>query len=105
MPSKKKRITVYLSPEEYDRVQDRAARAGISLSAFCKLVSLGMPVPSMEHRQAVRDILKANADLGRLGGLLKLALPEGVNHPSLPGLLREVEARQAQLRAVAWKVR
>ena len=105
MPSKKKRITVYLGPEEYDRIQENAARAGLSLSAFCKLVSLGMPVPSLEHRQAVRDILKASADLGSLGGLLKPALSEVVNISSLPRLLREIEAGQAQLRAAAWKVR
>jgi hypothetical protein len=105
MPSKKQRITVYLGPEEYDRTQESAKRAGISLSAFCKLVSSGMAVPNLEHRQAVRDILKASADLGRLGGLLKLALSEGVNNPSLPRLLREIETGQAQLRAAAWKVR
>ena len=104
MPSKKQRITVYLEPEEYSRIQASAQRAGISLSTFCKRVCLGMGVPSMEHKQTVKDILKANADLGRLGGLLKLALSEGGDKITLPRLLREIEAGQNALKAAARKL-
>ena len=104
MPSKKKRIAVYLGPEEYDNIQASANRAGLSLSTFCKRVCIGIPVPSMEHQQAVKDILKANADLGRLGGLLKLALAEGGDKIALPRLLREIEAGQNALKAAARKI-
>jgi len=104
MPSKKKRITVYLGPEEYANIQASANRAGISLSTFCKRVCIGIPVPSMEHQQAVKDILKANADLGRLGGLLKLALSEGGDKSALPKLLREIDAGQSALKAAARKI-
>jgi hypothetical protein len=58
----------------------------------------------MEHRQAVNDILKANADLGRLGGLLKLVLSEGGDKFTLPRLLREIEAGQNTLKAAARKI-
>ena len=74
MPSKKPRITVYLSPEEHAQISASAARAGISLSTFVKRVCTGIPVPTLEHKQAVQDIIKARADLGRLGGLLKQAI-------------------------------
>ena len=104
MPSKKKRIAVYLGPEEYDNIQASATRAGLSLSTFCKRVCIGIPVPSMEHQQAVKDILKANADLGRLGGLLKLALAEGGDKITLPKLLREIYAGQIALKAAARKI-
>jgi hypothetical protein len=104
MPSKKKRIAVYLGPEEYASIQESAARAGISLSTFCKRVCIGIPVPSMEHQQAVKDILKANADLGRLGGLLKLALSEGGDKTTLPRLLREIDMGQSLLKAAARKI-
>ena len=104
MPSKKKRITVYLDPDEYDYIQASANRAGISLSTFCKMVCIGIPVPSMEHKQAVKDILKASADLGRLGGLLKLALSDGGDRLTLSRLLREIEAGQSALKAVARKI-
>jgi len=104
MPSKKKRIAVYLGPEEYSRIQESANRAGLSLSTFCKRVCIGTPVPSMEHQQAVKDILKANADLGRLGGLLKLALSEGGDKIILPRLLREIDMGQKELKAAARKL-
>ena len=104
MPSKKKRIAVYLGPEEYDNIQANANRAGLSLSTFCKRVCIGLPVPSMEHRQAVNDILKANADLRRLGGLFKLALSEGGDKITLPRLLQEIEAGQNALKTAARKI-
>jgi hypothetical protein len=104
MPSKKKRIAVYLGPEEYSRIQESAQKAGLSLSAFCQRVCLGIPVPGLEHRQAVKDILKANADLGRLGGLLKLALSEGGDKIALSRLLQEIDAGQSALKAAARKI-
>ena len=104
MPSKKRRIAVYLGPDEYSRIQESANKAGLSLSTFCKRVCLGTPVPGLEHRQAVKDILKANADLGRLGGLLKLALSEEGDKIALSKLLREIDAGQSALKAAARKI-
>jgi hypothetical protein len=103
MPSKKQRITVYLGPEEYGTIQGSANRAGLSLSTFCKRVCLSTPVPSLEHRQAVKDILKTGADLARLGGLFKLALsmPEGSDRSALQRLLRDIETGLSQLKAAA----
>ena len=104
MPSKRPRITVYLTPEEHAQISEYATRAGLSLSTFAKRVCTGAAVPTLEHRQAVRDILKANADLGRLGGLLKLALAEGGDKFALQRLLREIEAGQLQLKNAARNV-
>ena len=61
MPSKRPRITVYLTPEEHAQISEYATRAGLSLSTFAKRVCTGAAVPTLEHRQAVKDILKANA--------------------------------------------
>ena len=105
MPSKKPRITVYLSPEEHAKISEFAARAGISLSKFAKLVCTGIPVPSLEHKQAVQDIIKARADLGRLGGLLKQAIAAGGDKITLQRLLREADAGMRELRAAAMKIR
>ena len=106
MPSKKPRITVYLTPEEHAAIAASAARAGISLSAFAKRVCTGMPAPTLEHKQAVQDILKARADIGRLGGLLKSALAEGKGpEHELRRLLRELEAGQREMKAAAMSVR
>ena len=102
MPSKKPRITVYLDPEEHAQISESAARAGISLSTFAKRVCTGMPVHSIEHKEAVQDILKIRADLGRIGGLLKQVLGEGKGpEQELRRLLREIEVRQIELKAAA----
>ena len=105
MPSKKPRITVYLSPEEHAKISASAARAGISLSRFAKLVCTGIPVPTLEHKQAVQEIIKARADLGRLGGLLKQAIAAEGDKFTLQRLLREVDAGMRELKTAAMKIR
>ena len=106
MPSKKLRLTVYLSPEEHAAISASAARAGLALSTFAKRVCSGMAVSSLEHKQAVLDILKARADLGRLGGLFKSALAEGKGpEHELRRILREIEARQVELKIAAGNIR
>ncbi len=77
MPSSKKRITTYLTDKEYQQVADSAAKAGLSFSTFVKRVCLGHKVPSTVDHQAILALTKANADLGRLGGLFKMFLSEG----------------------------
>ena len=105
MPSKKSRLTVYLTPEEHAQISEFAARSGISLSTFAKRICLGMPVPSLQHKQAVQDIIKARADLGRLGGLLKQAIASGGDKVALQRLLREVDAGMQALKAAAMRIR
>ena len=106
MPSKKQRITVYLTPDEHARIAASAVKAGLSLSTFAKRICTGLDVPSLEHKQAVLDILKTRADLGRLGGLLKQALVEGKGpEHELRHLLRELEVGQRELKTAAAKIR
>ncbi len=105
MPSKKPRITVYLSPEEHAGISESAARAGVSLSAFAKRVCLGFLVPTLEHKQSVQEIIKARSDLGRLGGLLKQAIAADGDKHTLHRLLREVDAGMRELKAAAMRIR
>lgn len=104
MPSKKPRITVYLTLEEHAEISSSAARAGKSLSQFAKLVCLGFAVPSLEHKQAVQEIIKARADLGRLGGLFKQAIAAGGDKIILHRLLRELDIGVQELKAAAMRV-
>jgi hypothetical protein len=69
-------LTAYLSPEEYAQVAVQAGRASLSLSAFVKAVCLGHVVKSTVDQDAVLTLARINGDLGRLGGLLKMALSE-----------------------------
>ncbi len=105
MPSKKKRLPVYLTDEEYAEISASAARAGISLSRFAKLACTGIAVPTLEHKQAIQEIIKARADLGRLGGLFKQAIAEGGDKFALHRLLREVDIGMRELKTAAMKIR
>ena len=104
MPSKKQRVTAYLTEQEYGEIQTQAKRAGLSLSRFVARVSSGYQVPSLEHQQARRELLKINADLGRLGGLLKQALFQGADKPTVYRLLRQIDQTQAELKAAVRRI-
>ena len=98
MPSKKQTIKTYLTKEEYGEIQTQAKKTGLSLSKFVRRVSLGYQVPSLENHQARRELLKINADLGRLGGMLKQTLASGFDPATIKALLKQIDARQNELK-------
>lgn len=64
----------YLSDSEKRAVADRAAQLNLPVSAFLRRLALGAPLPdpsAFAAHDAVRDLLAVNADLARLGNLLK----------------------------------
>ena len=103
MPKRKPYLTVYLSEDERQHITGLAAKAGLPTSRFIKRVCLGQEVRGTVDQEAVLALLHSKADLGRLGGLLKLHL-SGLErteqwHHDLRALLRRVEARQQELAA------
>jgi hypothetical protein len=66
----------YVTPEEYKNITDNAGLAGMSVSTYIKTVCLGQEVKSLEDKTSILELAKVSADLGRLGGLFKLALSE-----------------------------
>lgn len=96
----KKVLHAYLTPEEYGQVKAQAERAGVSVSTFVKRICLGQDVRSRADQQAVLALIKANGDLGRLGGLFKMALSEGRCREfafEFRQTLRKIEQAQAQV--------
>jgi hypothetical protein len=100
MPSRKSVVKVYVSDEEMERILKSAGKAGLSLSTFAKRVCLGMPVESRVDTKAVLDLIKASADMGRLGGLLKfwLSNPDGMEKDAR-NLLHALEETRKRLDA------
>jgi len=91
-------MKVYVTPEEYREVIESADRACLSVSTYVRRVCLGMPTPTFEKQKAVRELLGVNADLGRLGGLLKMWLmDEDRNQREAERLLRELQQIKALL--------
>ena len=68
----------YLTPEEYKVIKDNADRARMSVSSYVKAVCLGHEVKSKEDTTVILELARVSADLGRLGGLFKLALSEKI---------------------------
>ncbi len=95
MPSKKKKLSVYLSDDEYQEIRQSADKAGISFSRFAKMMCMGQTIKSIEAQRVIIELVKVRADMGRLGGLLKLWLTDKDNHATdVRMLLRELEAGQ-----------
>ncbi|WP_027191918.1 plasmid mobilization protein [Fundidesulfovibrio putealis] len=104
MPTKKMALWCYVNTEEHAIISANAEMAGLSRSTYIKRVCLGQSTPSLEKQHARRELLKINADLGRLGGLFKLCLSEKDTsiqalHMEVRRVLREIEARQRELKA------
>lgn len=99
-PEKRRSSTVRanLTAAEYGVIMESSEKAGLSLSEFVRRACLGSRIPSREDQQARRELLKINADIGRLGGLLKQAIALG-NKDQIYGLLHKLDQTQAMLKA------
>ncbi|MBF0482865.1 MAG: pirin [Desulfovibrionaceae bacterium] len=109
MPTKKIALKAYVDEAEHDQVAVNAKRAGLSISTFVKRVCLGQPVPNLEKQRGRLELLKINGDLGRLGGLFKLCLTNKEAkttelHSEVRRILREIEARQRELRSAVARI-
>lgn len=64
----------------------------LSMSAYARNLCLGYEPKSVAKAQAIRELIKVNADMGRVGGLLKLWLSEpDRNQARVRRLLQELE--------------
>lgn len=69
-----KRLRVPVLPEEEMMIKAKASEAGLTIAEYLRNLGLGYSVPSVIDNRQVDALLKINADLGRLGGLIKLWL-------------------------------
>ncbi|WP_082936431.1 plasmid mobilization protein [Halodesulfovibrio spirochaetisodalis] len=103
-PEKKRKVCMksYMTEVERDRIAALAEQCGLSASEFMRRVVLGQEVNSKVDKEAFLNLLKVNADLGRLGGLFKLALTDSVNkvvsYREVRRILHQIEDRQEELR-------
>ncbi len=67
-------MQVVVDPTERAEIRQRAASAGLSVSAYLRTAALNHRVHSVLDLRAVNDLVKVAGDQGRLGGLLKLWL-------------------------------
>jgi hypothetical protein len=98
-------IKVYCLPEERARIEATAHSVGMSLSAYLLEVGQGYQPDSVVDMDQVREMVRINADLGRLGGLLKLWLTDDArmarfSTKAIVALLNRIEASRAEMTTI-----
>lgn len=101
-------IRVYCLPQDYAEIEAKAKAARLSLSKYLLNVGLGSQIYALDREQ-LRELVRVNGDLGRLGGLLKLWLTDDVRTAQVGALtiravLSRVEANQELMAAVMQKL-
>ncbi len=69
-----KKLRVPVLPIEEAKIKSKATDAGLTVAEYLRNLGLGYQVPSVIDNRQVDALLRINADLGRLGGLIKLWL-------------------------------
>jgi hypothetical protein len=86
-------LRAYLNPKDYQTIKAHAAQARLSVSAYVQAVCLGHDVKSVIDHEAILELLRLKADMGRLGNLLKLGLSENsLDRHRANRLLSDIEA-------------
>lgn len=66
-----KALRIYCTAEECAAIEDRARKAGLSVSEYARRVCMGYQPSSVIDYEEAEKLLHLGADLGRMGGLLK----------------------------------
>ncbi len=95
-------IKVYCLPSERAEIEALAAATGNSASTYLRLVGQGYRVEGIVDAAHVRELVRVNGDLGRLGGLLKLWLANdvrvaGVTPATIHALLARIERTREEM--------
>ena len=105
-------IKVCVDASEKALLQNRAKSCGVSAASYLRDLALAYPLTSVVDQHALDELIKARADLGRLGGLFKLWLTKNEEYKAqaklgkygyedVQRIVEEIEARQARLLAIA----
>ena len=95
-----------VTPEEKAAIATKADAHSLSVSSYLRRLGLALPVESTIDQRAILDLVKINADLGRLGGLIKMWLTSDADFESISaqGLQRKLENTLADVRALQKKM-
>ena len=105
-------IKVRVDAHEKALLQNRAKSCGVSAASFLRDLALAYPLTSVVDQHALDELIKARADLGRLGGLFKMWLVENKErkanakignrtYADIEALVNKIEMQQARLLTIA----
>jgi hypothetical protein len=100
---KSKIVPIRFSAEQYERLEEKASRAGLSIGTWARTILLGSPGPRAVKRPPVEkaELARLLGAIGKLGGnvnQIAKALNEGRDAPSLAELA-EMRSDIAEMRA------
>src|SRR3982074_3828347 len=93
-------------PEEKAELAAQAGGQSLSASGYLRRLGLALRVESTIDQRAILDLVKINADLGRVGGLIKMWLTSNADFASLSaeGLQRKLETTLNDVRTLQKKM-
>lgn len=96
---RKFRIYAHVTEEEGAEITALARQARITVSELVRRLVTGKKLPDSARHEAVYQLGKINADLARLGNLIRMAIddpeftpPEGVDLEDLFGRIRSTQS-------------
>ena len=106
---RRQHLRVPVFPEEKDEIEANAKRAGVSVARYLRDVGQGYQIKGVMDYEYVRELVRVNGDLGRLGGLLKLWLTDDprtarFGDDTIRALLARIEATQDKISTIAESV-
>lgn len=102
LKKRRQHLRVPVSSEEKRLIEANAQKAGISVARYLREVGQGYVVKGILDYKYVRELVRVNGDLGRLGGLLKLWLSNDVkaanfSDATILALLDRIEATRDKM--------
>lgn len=103
---RRRQIRVPVTEAEGARIEQKAAEVGLGLAEFLRRLGMEHSPKSLVDQTKVDTLHKAMADLGRLGGLLKLwltddtkleAYPEARLRRVIPDAVQQIRRNQSML--------
>lgn len=104
-----KKISVRVNEKELEEIKQKAKLYSVATPEYLRSLGLNYPLTSRVDSFAFLELGKCRADLGRLGGLLKMWLSNkdrraGLDPIDINKLLKEIEERQEEITGYAKKL-
>ena len=100
MSAKQDIITLRVRKDEKDQIEAQAHKANLSVSQFVRAVILEAKVPGSCNADAVKALYKCNADMSRLGNMLKGFIDSG-EYENIDDLVDKINESRAEIKLIA----
>ncbi len=101
-------ISCRVTTLEKEQIINKAKWTGLRPAEYIRLLALNMPLKSRVGQNALDQLIKSRADLGRIGGLLKMALvnkiPLSRSKEEVEKLLIAIEDKAQRLLSISEKL-